>query len=241
MMTENQDNLYDRVMTSVPDFEMLSTALIEEIEEFGSAVNVLEVGSGTGLLSTRLVESRAVARLTCVDPDTGASRILRQRLRTYPQDIDIREAPLQAMSSSRPYDVVVGRFSLHHVPDSDKASFLLYQGKLLRTGGLLLVGDMVLPHYHDNFARRASVWDYYKKTISYARNLGVSELLKDQYSCLRADLKRDDEYKICRCRMLELIEEAGFDILKVRKIRETDPSKPSHFWPGLTVVTATIR
>lgn len=228
--------IYDEVMKVVPEYDLLSDLLVDQLERLYAPLRVLEVGSGTGLLTEKLLASSRVTDLTCVDPDSGACEVLRRRCGRVQVAVHARH--FERVKGLRKFDAVVSRFAFHHVPDEAKLEFLRHTRRSLRRGGLSLIGDMTLPHYEGSGDRLAAVTRYYEITFDYVRRFGNQFAIDDQAQCLERDLNQDEEYKICRCRAEKLIEEAGLLLKEVYPI--------SHYrrgcgpvWPGIYLFVAT--
>lgn len=228
--------IYDEVMKVIPEYDLLSDLLVDQLERLSIPLHVLEVGSGTGLLTEKLLLSPRVAELTCVDPDADACELLRRRCRRG--QVAVHANHFERVKGLCKFDAVVSRFALHHVPDEAKLEFLRHARRSLKSGGLCLVGDMTLPHYEGPCDRADAVMQYYKVTSDYVRRLGNQLAIDDQAECMERDLNQDEEYKICRCRAEKLIEEAGLFLKEIFPV-STYRRGCGMVWPGIYLFVAT--
>src|SRR5207302_2491838 len=100
---------------------------------------------------------------------------------------------------------------------------------------------MVLPHYEDESDRPKAVRSYYKVTTAYACSLASSDLMADQIKCLQADLDCDEEYKICKCRMINFFSDAGLYINQIEELGTEQLTHSPRFWPGLIVMETIVK
>ena len=109
-----------------------------------SAIRVLDLGAGTGLLSALIAETFPNAHLTLVDISEGMLDQARQRFvndaaRFQFHALDLAEGPLWGR-----YEAVVSALAIHHVSDEGKQR--LFQGvyDVLCDGGVFINADQVL-------------------------------------------------------------------------------------------------
>jgi len=109
-----------------------------------SAIRVLDLGAGTGLLSALIAGTFPNAHLTLVDISQGMLDRARQRFvndaeRFQFRTLDLAEGPLWGR-----YEAVVSALAIHHVSDEGKQR--LFQGvhDVLCDGGVFINADQVL-------------------------------------------------------------------------------------------------
>ena len=109
-----------------------------------SAIRVLDLGAGTGLLSALIAGTFPNAHLTLVDISQGMLDRARQRFvndaeRFQFRTLDLAEGPLRGR-----YEAVVSALAIHHVSDEGKQR--LFQGvhDVLCDGGVFINADQVL-------------------------------------------------------------------------------------------------
>ncbi len=114
----------------------------------------LDVGCGTGALSTEIVNHVAPAVVAGIDASSGFIDEARRRL---PAGIDLRVGDAQSLPFvSDSFDVVVSGIALNFVPDAELA--VREMRRVARTGGAVGVylWDAQLPHAADGSIRLQS-------------------------------------------------------------------------------------
>lgn len=103
--------------------------------------DVLELGSGTGNL-TKLLTSHKT--LTCVDISVEMTRVARAKVTGEVNFVqaDVLEHLHQQADAS--INKIVSTYTLHHLTEAEKATFLQQVTRVLRLGGRLVVGDLMV-------------------------------------------------------------------------------------------------
>lgn len=101
---------------------------------------VLDVGFGTGALTTKLYEQGC--RIFGQDFSAEMIRLAQEKMpeaKLYQGDFSLGLA--EELKRNR-YDAVIATYSLHHLTDSQKVSFLKELFALLNEGGCICIGDV---------------------------------------------------------------------------------------------------
>jgi len=107
------------------------------------ASRILELGTGTGQTTLRVLARHPRARLTGIDADAGMLGLARD---TLPADrVELREARLEDPLPAGPYDVVVSALAVHHLDEDGKRDLFGRLPAVLAPGGRLVLGDVVVP------------------------------------------------------------------------------------------------
>lgn len=116
--------------------------------------DVLELGSGTGNLTTLLMPYKT---LTCVDISSEMTRVAREKVTGDVRFVqaDVLEHLHQQAEAS--VDKMVSTYTLHHLTETEKTTFLQQVKRVLRSGGRLVVGDLMVA---DEVARAEKVAHY---------------------------------------------------------------------------------
>ena len=122
----------------IPHYEEMIATGVEVLSALAPATGrVLDLGGGTGALSSALLDGLPGVQVTVLDVDTDMLREARRRLARYDERVSFQEGsfldPLPAA------DVVVASLALHHIHDL-KIKTGLYRSihKALSPGGVLL-------------------------------------------------------------------------------------------------------
>ena len=198
-----RSDAYDAdIIRLVPGYQEMLQAAIDSIPfDDGSEPKVVDLGTGTGALSQRLLDRFPKARLLCVDMTEGMLTKAKERFAGYPQVTyllkDFYELEIPAGQ-----DAVMASLSLHHlITDDDKRSFYGKVHAALRPGGVFVNADAVLSS--DDWVETL----YKRKWREFmARSLdpkGVEEVMErhrkeDSLPVLSAQLKWLDEVGFSR-------------------------------------------
>lgn len=124
------------------------------------ARRVLDIGFGTGILTTRLY--RDGCHITGIDFSERMIQIARSKM---PDAVLIRHdftAGLPHRLEREIFDAIICTYAIHHLPDAQKAPFLSQLQAHLAPGGSIFLGDVAFPSRSDlDSCRRNSgdEWD----------------------------------------------------------------------------------
>lgn len=119
--------------------------------------DLLDAGGGTGFLPYYLSRRMSASSITIIDSSENMLQKAKERL---PQAIIINKSIERYCSQSvQKFDTILARQIFHYVEDVDKIILLLKEK--LRIGGLLYVGQFVVPdkesdNWHDEFIKKIS-------------------------------------------------------------------------------------
>ncbi|MEM7737414.1 MAG: class I SAM-dependent methyltransferase, partial [Deinococcota bacterium] len=108
---------------------------------------VLELGSGTGNLTTRLPTYK---HLTCLDVSPKMMAVAKTKLDNLDNVKFVEADVLEYLHNSPdPVDVIVSTYTLHHLTKPEKETFLTLVKDSLNPGGRLVVGDLMVESEDD--------------------------------------------------------------------------------------------
>jgi len=130
----------------IPDREDRFGAIVEALAAFvGPSPRVLDLGSGPGSLSERVLRRLPDAEIVAIDADPVLLAIGRGALATRPQlhflDADLRGGWTAELPLVPPLDAAVSTTALHWLGLSALVGFYAQLAAVLRPGGVLLNGD----------------------------------------------------------------------------------------------------
>ena len=108
--------------------------------ESGNGKSVLDIGFGTGLLTSRLYENGyAVTGMDFSEAmiNIAAEKMPEARLMQW----DFSKGMPKKLEDSR-FDFIVSTYALHHLRDSEKIDFLNSLKSYLKPEGIILIGDV---------------------------------------------------------------------------------------------------
>lgn len=128
------------IRADVERFDELQDAIAEATRGL-EARRILELGTGTGETSRRVLEDHPEASLTGIDE---SEPMLVQARRLLPR-ADLRTSRLQDPLPEGPFDLVVSALTVHHLGRDEKADLFQRVATVLRPGGRFVMGDVVVP------------------------------------------------------------------------------------------------
>lgn len=151
----------------VPCFDEFYGTVVELVERFcPMPPRVLDLGAGTGILSSAIAEHLQNARLCLVDVSAEMLARASTSLAAFGPEVIIQ--PLTAALPKGPFDAVVSALAIHHLGDEEKRG--LYAGilQVLRPGGIFINAEQVAGSSH-------RLQELFEQThLARARNLGSS-------------------------------------------------------------------
>ena len=195
---------YDRARRQlVPCFDDFYGTVLDLIPyERDSAIRILDIGAGTGLLAALLAQAFPQARLTLVDISEEMLEQARQRFRAEPgrfrfHALDFAEEPLWGE-----YEAAVSALSIHHVSAGAKRLVFQRVYSALREGGVFINADQVLRPTPEIDRRYHEAW------LRQARGRGAAE---DDITAALERMQQDDMSTLAW--QLEQLENVGFEMV----------------------------
>ncbi|MFH0967593.1 MAG: class I SAM-dependent methyltransferase [Methanobacteriota archaeon] len=108
-------------------------------------VTLLELGSGTGYATSKILTVHPQAAVTCIDhsPEMIACALQKPEL----QSVQILEQDIRDPWPDKQYDVIMTTLCFHHIPGDDRIVLLHRAYETLPSGGIFICGDIVRPEY----------------------------------------------------------------------------------------------
>lgn len=122
------------------DFYSIAVSLAETDKQNPA---ILDVGAGTGLLSSMVLQKFPVARLTLIDISEKMLEVARERLKDAAGVIYIVDDYTKHRFDNT-YDIVLSSLSIHHLPDEQKKQLSQTIYSILNPGGVFINADQVL-------------------------------------------------------------------------------------------------
>jgi trans-aconitate methyltransferase len=106
-------------------------------------ITLLELGSGTGYATSKILTDHPRVVITCIDHSPGMIACARQKPEI--DSVQIVEQDIRDLWPDRQYNVVMTTLCLHHIPGKDRSVLLRRVHEALYQGGIFICGDIIRP------------------------------------------------------------------------------------------------
>jgi tRNA (cmo5U34)-methyltransferase len=134
----------DWMMKALPNYtDIFRTA--QELVPFPptQAIDVLDLGAGTGLFSKHILEKYPNARFLLYDVADKMLGIARERFRTFPRQFEFHIGDYRTLQVAHEYDLLVSSLSIHHLADEEKQDLFRAIFGVLRRPGVFINVDQI--------------------------------------------------------------------------------------------------
>lgn len=137
-------NLYDSQRSKlIPCFDDFYSIPISIMNTHSQAPTVLDIGSGTGLFSSFILQKYPEANLTLIDISEKMIDIAKKRF-SHLSNINYILDDYTSYEFNHTFDIIVSSLSIHHLSDKEKKNLYQRTYSILNNGGLFLNADQVL-------------------------------------------------------------------------------------------------
>lgn len=176
-------------------------------------LSVLELGTGTGLLTERILKRHPRTRLTGVDGSSEMLRSGRGRLEPFgerfiPVVSSFETCDWESLPG-RPFDLIVTSFALHHMEHSGYPRFFSRLLGLLRPGGQFLAADLIKSSFEGVWSHYLDVWVEARRRQTLER-LGVSRGFDELRSEHLRDMEEEGDNPAPLPDLVSWLSQAGF-------------------------------
>jgi tRNA (cmo5U34)-methyltransferase len=147
----NPDTYLAEMVAEIPGYEELQAA-VSAVTEGLPAATVLELGTGTGETTLRVLANHPDARWTGIDSSEAMLARARERL---PQ-ADLRLARLEDPLPAGPFELAVSVLAVHHLDGPAKRDLF---GRLAQVADVFVLGDVVVPERPEDAVIEID-WEY---------------------------------------------------------------------------------
>lgn len=143
-------------------------------------VNVLDIGFGTGILTTRLYDEGC--NITGIDFSENMIDIARQKM---PQATLLNwdfSIGLPDKIRKCKFDCIISTYAIHHLTDKEKASFIKLLSSMLNKEGKMLIGDISFETRGELKKCKEIYMEYWDEDEIYFIADEIKEDLRSEYS-----------------------------------------------------------
>jgi tRNA (cmo5U34)-methyltransferase len=108
-----------------------------------AAIDVLDLGAGTGLFASHVLEKYSHGRFLLYDVANKMLEVAKDRFRAYPEQFEYRVGDYRNLQVSHDFDLVVSSLSIHHLSDDEKRDLFRAIYGVLRKPGLFINVDQI--------------------------------------------------------------------------------------------------
>ncbi|ERI92752.1 methyltransferase domain protein [Clostridiales bacterium oral taxon 876 str. F0540] len=144
--------------------------------------NVLDIGFGTGILTTQLYNSGY--NITGIDFSSNMIDIARQKM---PNAMLIKwdfSLGLPNELKNNSYDYIISTYAIHHLTDKEKINFIKLLSDLLNTKGKILIGDISFETRNELEKSKEKNKESWDNEEIYLVADEIIEKLNNEYSCM---------------------------------------------------------
>ena len=190
------------VRKALPGFDDLFSSALQALPfPANASIRVLDLGAGTGLFSSFILEKFPQARFTLVDLAEGMLAVARERFQAAAAQFTYTVADIRSIQLDAEFDLVISSLAIHHLGHAEKQALFRDIHAALHSPGFFLNIDQIqapTPALSDHYW---SVW------LEHVRAQGASE---DQ---IRRSIDRRQTYDrdAALHDQLAWLQDAGFD------------------------------
>lgn len=178
----------------------------------GKNIRVLELGSGTGDLTTKILRPFPHANITCIDGSSEMLKAAEVRLRRHKRKIVFLQRNLEDPSwnvSLDRFHVVVSARTLHHLSDQRKRGLYKQIFGMLMKGGCFVNGDLIRSEHKILNQKYEEIWAHHiqKKT---KRILGIDRSIEEVRQKIHEAAAREGDRPASMEYQLSWLREVGF-------------------------------
>jgi tRNA (cmo5U34)-methyltransferase len=135
------DRYLELMHDEVPSYDELQERTVAATAEI-DALRILELGTGTGETTRRVLELHPGASVVGIDSSEEMIAVAKSHLGTA---LDGRVAAFEEELPDGPFDLVVSALAVHHVDTTGKRELFRRVAAVLRPRGRFVLADVVVP------------------------------------------------------------------------------------------------
>lgn len=135
----------EHMKETVNSFNLYYELASKPIEATNEAIEILDLGCGTGLEIRGIFNKAPNAKITCIDMSEEMLKVLADNYISYKEQITIIKGSYLTVSfGEKKYDYIVSVMTMHHFLEDEKVRLYEKIQKALKSGGKYIEGDYVV-------------------------------------------------------------------------------------------------
>lgn len=175
-------------------------------------VNVLEYGSGPGILAKILTKNKKVGEYVAIEPEKMFREMTKKETAEKAKAFD---GTGENYRSKNKFDIIIATATYHHLFDKSKALENFHHN--LENGGQLIIAEVFIPDYgFDKNYNPSNKGEFIENILKYA-SAQILSMPKpkeadiiDQIKTAFMDILRIEELKVCLPILLKQLKNIGF-------------------------------
>ncbi|MDQ0875565.1 tRNA (cmo5U34)-methyltransferase [Paenibacillus sp. V4I3] len=139
-IADKYDSQRRKLIPCFDDFYHTASSLVQADH---ASPRILDLGAGTGLFSSYVINQYPYAKLTLIDLSQSMLDIAKQRFGETQGNVTYIAEDYSIFETSEPFDCVISSLSIHHLEDQAKHDLYEKIFKLLKPGGVFVNADQV--------------------------------------------------------------------------------------------------
>ncbi len=199
---EAEAHEFDQIMLKlIPYYPAMIDALVSAVPfESDRSIRVLDVGSGTGNITERVLRRFPSARGTCLDFSEKMIAISRHKLRAFP-NVNFAVGDCREFAWPERYDAIVSSLALHHLEtDIERTTFHSRAFAALNPGGCFWNADVIVAESESMQSTFLEKWkEFMRRSVSEQE---IDEVWLRRY--------REEDHPVRLSSHLGWLKDAGF-------------------------------
>lgn len=127
----------------IPCFDDFYNVSVSIADANTNTPNILDLGAGTGLFSSLILQKYPEAKMTLIDVSEKMLEVARSRLKGFTNVNFVLEDYTNYISHEQ-FDIIISGLSIHHLSDSNKLELYKNAYSNLKNNGVFINADQVL-------------------------------------------------------------------------------------------------
>jgi tRNA (cmo5U34)-methyltransferase len=145
----------DQAVRAIPGMDLFYSAVTDVIPP--QSRRVLELGCGTGILTTQIRKTRPETALVCIDNSAAMLAVAREK--SGLAGVTLMKGDIRNPWPTGPYDAVVSTFCLPVLEPDEQQAVLKRAYHALRDGGVCITGCVARPPTAEEEQRQLTRWE----------------------------------------------------------------------------------